>query len=303
MDWLNYHHLRYFYVVAKEGGLAQAAEKLNVSSPSISAQLTDLDAALGVALFRRRGRRKVLTDDGQLVLGYAEEIFQLGQELLDAVKSRPSARALRLYVGVTDSFPKLLTNDILKPVFTIPQPVHMVCREGKMAELLAQLAAHKLDIILSDEPAPASGKIRTFNHPLGDCGVSICAMRKLARQLKPGFPRTLNGVPALLPTENTGLRRALEKWFHEIGVRPNVVAEFEDQALMKAMAANTPGFTVIPSLVATEAMKHYRFQLVGTTEKCRAQFFAITAERRLSHPGVVKITESAQGFLARHNRR
>ena len=293
MEWLNYHHLRYFYVVAKEGSLAQAAEKLKVSQPSISAQLADLEEALGVELFRRSGRRKVLTDAGQLVFGYAEEIFQLGQEMLNAVKSRPGARALRLYVGVTDSFPKLLTNTILRPVFSMPQPVHVVCREGKMEDLLAQLAAHRLDIVLADEPAPASAKIKTFNHPLGDCGVTFCALPALARQLKGKFPRSLDAAPALLPTENTGIRRALEKWFHEVGVRPNVVAEFEDQALMKAMAGTTPGFIVVPSLVAAEAMKHYELQKVGATEKCRAQFFAVTAERRLTHPAVVRITSSA----------
>jgi LysR family transcriptional activator of nhaA len=290
MEWLNYHHLRYFYAVAKEGSLAKAAEKLRVSQPSISAQLADLEEALGVPLFRRSGRSKVVTDAGQLVLGYAEEIFQLGQEMLNAVKSRPSARALRLYVGVTDSFPKLLTNDILKPVFAMSQPVHVVCREGKMEDLLAQLAAHRLDIVLSDEPAPASAKIKTFNHPLGECGITFCALAPLARQLKGKFPRSLDGAPALLPTENTGIRRALEKWFHEIGVRPNVVAEFEDQALMKAMAASTPGFIIVPSLVAAEAMKHYGLQKFGATEKCRAQFFAVSAERRLTHPAVVRIT-------------
>lgn len=294
MEWINYHHLRYFYVVAKEGGLAKAAEKLNVSQPSISAQLADLEEALGVELFRRSGRRKVLTDAGQLVFGYAEEIFQLGQEMLNAVKSRPSARALRFYVGVTDSFPKLLTNTILSPVFAMPQPVHAVCREGKMEDLLAQLAAHRLDIVLADEPAPASAMIKTFNHPLGDCGVTFCALAPLARQLKGKFPRSLDGAPALLPTENTGIRRALEKWFHELGVRPNVVAEFEDQALMKAMAGTTPGFIVVPSLVAEEAMKHYGLQKIGASEKCRAQFFAVTAERRLTHPAVVAITQAAQ---------
>jgi LysR family transcriptional activator of nhaA len=296
MEWLNYHHLRYFYVVAKEGSSAKAAEKLKVSQPSISAQLADLEEALGVELFRRSGRRKVLTDAGQLVLGYAEEIFQTGQELLNAVKSRPSARALRLYVGVTDSFPKLLTNNFLRPVFAMAQPIHVVCREGKMEDLLGQLAAHRLDIVLADEPAPASAKLKTFNHSLGDCGITFCALAPLARQLKRNFPHSLDGAPALLPTENTGLRRALEKWFHDTGVRPNVVAEFEDQALMKALAANTPGFIIVPSLVAAEAMKHYGLQRIGTTEKCRAQFFAITAERRLTHPAVLKITQTAQSL-------
>ena len=294
MEWLNYHHLRYFYVVAKEGSLAKAAEKLKVSQPSISAQLTDLEEALDVPLFRRSGRSKVLTDAGQLVLGYAEEIFQLGQEMLNAVKSRPTARALRLSVGVADSFPKLVTNSILAPVFAMPQPVNVVCREGKIEDLLAQLAAHRLDVVLADEPAPGSLKIKTFTHPLGDCGVSFCAAGKLAAVLKKGFPRSLDGAPALLPTDNTGLRRALEQWFRDIRVRPNVLAEFEDSAMMKVMAADGKGFTVLPSLVADEAVARYKFHIIGETTKCRVQFYAITGERRLHHPAVVKITEQAQ---------
>lgn len=294
MEWLNYHHLRYFYVVAKESSLAKAAEKLNVSQPSISAQLADLEEALGVPLFRRSGRSKVLTDAGQLAFSYAEEIFSLGQEMLNAVKSRPTARALRLSVGVADSFPKLVTNTILAPVFAMPQPVNVVCREGKIEDLLAQLAAHRLDVVLADEPAPGSLKIKTFTHPLGDCGVSFCAAGKLAAILKKGFPRSLDGAPALLPTDNTGLRRALEQWFRDIHVHPNVVAEFEDSAMMKVMAADGKGFTVLPTLVADEAVERYQFRVVGETTRCRVQFYAITGERRLHHPAVVKITEQAQ---------
>ncbi|MCG3146871.1 MAG: Transcriptional activator protein NhaR [Verrucomicrobiae bacterium] len=290
MEWLNYHHLRYFYVVAKEGSLAQAAEKLKVSQPSISTQLANLEEALGVELFRRSGRRKVLTDAGQLVLGYADEIFQLGQELLNAVKSRPGSRALRLYVGVADSFPKLLTNEILKPVFSLPQPVHVICREGKLEDLLGQLAAHRLDIVLADEAAPSSVNIRVFSHRLTDCAISVCALPALARRLKSGFPRSLHGAPALLPTENTGLRRVVEKWFHDLNIRPQVVAEFEDSALLKAVAADGNGFIVLPSLVLEEAVKHYRFRVIGQSGKCRVEFFAITADRRLSHPAVRAIT-------------
>ena len=297
MDWLNYHHLRYFWVVAKEGSLVKAAEKLRISQPSISAQLTALEATLGVKLFRRSGRTKALTATGQLVLGYAEEIFTLGRELMSAVKNQPTARGLRLYVGVADSFPKLLTNQILKPVFTLPQPVHVICREGKSEDLLAQLAAHRLDIVLADEPASVSLKTRTFNHLLGECGITLCAAPKLARLLKKGFPRSLHGAPALLPTENTGLRRSLEKWFRDIRVRPNVVAEFEDPALMKVMAADGQGFIALPTLVANEAVARYRFQIIGSTMKCQDQFYAITAERRLTHPAVVKITENARRIL------
>jgi LysR family transcriptional activator of nhaA len=297
MEWLNYHHLRYFWVVASEGSLAKASEKLHVSQPSISAQVAELEESLGVALFRRSGRRNVLTDAGQMVFGYADDIFALGRELVASVKNQAGKTGLRLYVGVADSFPKLLTNSILEPVFAMKPPVHVVCREGKLEDLLVQLAAHRLDIVLSDEPAPGSLNVKTFSHLLGECDVAFLASARLARQLKPRFPQSLDGAPALLPTENTGLRRSLEKWFHDISVKPNVLAEFEDPALMKVMAADGRGFIALPVVVEPDARQRYRFERIGSTAKCRDQFFAITAERRLRHPAVVKITEQAQGML------
>jgi LysR family transcriptional activator of nhaA len=294
VDWLNFHHLRYFYVAAKEGGLAKAAEKLRVSQPSISAQLRELEEALGVALFRRSGRSKTLTDAGQVAFAYAGEIFSLGQEMINSLRNEDATRALRLSVGVADSFPKLLTNTILAPVFAMKRPVNVVCREGKIEDLLAQLAAHRLDVVLSDEPAPGSIKVRTFTHPLGECGVSFCAAGALAGMLKKGFPRSLNGAPALLPADNTGLRRSLEQWFRDIRVRPNIMAEFEDSAMMKVMAADGKGFTVLPSQCVDEAVQRYDFKIIGSTRRCLVRFYAITGERRLHHPGVMKITEQAQ---------
>ena len=297
MEWLNYHHLRYFWTVAKEGSLKQAAEKLRVSQPSISAQVSELEEVLGEKLFRRRGRSKVLTDAGQVAYRYADEIFTLGREMMNAVKQRPTAQALRLYVGVADSFPKLVTNEILKPVFAMPQPVHIICREGKLEDLLVQLAAHRLDIVLADEPASSSTQVRTFNHPLGESSTSFCASGKLALTLKKAFPKSLHGAPALLPSDNTSLRRAVEAWFRNIAVQPRVVAEFEDLALMKVMAAEGRGFIVLPSVVANEAVRRYGFRVVGTTDRCRVQFHAITAERRIAHPAVALITEQARNRL------
>jgi LysR family transcriptional activator of nhaA len=286
MEWLNYHHLRYFWTVAKEGSLKQASDKLHVSQPSISAQLSELEEVLGEKLFRRSGRSKVLTDAGQVAFRYADEIFGLGRELVNAIQQRPTARALRLYVGVADSFPKLLTNDLLKPVLGMAQPVHVICREGKLEDLLGQLAAHRLDIVLADEPASSSTKVRTFNHPLSESAASFCAAGKLAVALKRGFPQSLHEAPALLPSDNTTLRRALEAWFRGLGIRPRVVAEFEDLALMKVMAAEGRGFIALPSVVAAEAVHRYGFRVLGTSEQCRVRFHAITAERRLAHPAV-----------------
>lgn len=297
MEWLNYHHLRYFWTVAKEGSLARAAAKLHVSQPAISEQIRELELAFGEKLFQREGRNNKLTDAGQVVFGYAEEIFALGREMMNAVKQRPGTRTLRLYVGVADSFPKLVTNEILKPVFDLPQMVHVICREGKMEDLLAQLTAHRLDIVLADEPASSSTNFNTFNHPLGETGTTFCAAAKFAARMKKGFPRSLHEAPALLPTENTSLRRGLETWFRDQKIRPRIVAEFEDLALMKVMAAEGRGFIALPSLAMKDAVDHYGFRVIGHTAKCRTRFHAITAERRIVHPAVVQITHQARVMM------
>jgi LysR family transcriptional regulator, transcriptional activator of nhaA len=276
--------------VAKEGSVKQAAAKLRVSQPSVSEQIRELEDALGEKLFRREGRGLALTDAGRIACGYAEDIFTLGRELVSAVKQRPTAKALRLYVGVADSFPKHVTNEILKPVFSLPQTVHVICREGKLEDLLTQLAAHRLDIVLADEPASSSTDFKSFNHPLGESGTTFCAAKVLAGRLKRDFPKSLHDAPALLPSENTALRRALEGWFRSVDIKPRVVAEFEDLALMKVMAAEGRGFIAVPSVAAEDAVSHYRFQVVGEAEQCRVQFHAITAERRITHPAVVAIT-------------
>jgi LysR family transcriptional regulator, transcriptional activator of nhaA len=296
MEWLNYHHLRYFWTVAKEGGLARAAEKLRVSQPSISEQIRELENALGEKLFQREGRNNRLTETGRVVFGYAEEIFALGRELMNAVQQRPGTRTLRLYVGVTDSFPKLITNEILKPAFALPQPVHVICREGKMEDLLAQLAAHRLDLVISDEPASSSTAFKTFTHPLGDSGCMFCAEKKLAARLRKNFPRSLHDAPALLPAENTALRRTLDTWFRAQDIRPRVVAEFEDLALMKVMAAEGRGYIAVPTVALDEAVKHYGFARVGEAQGSRVRFYAITAERRLRHAAATAITDGGRVF-------
>ena len=297
MEWLNYHHLRYFWTVAKEGSLARAAGKLHVSQPSISEQIRELESAFGERLFQREGRNNKLTGAGQVVFGFAEEIFALGRELMNAVKQRPGTRTVKLSVGVVDSFPKLVTNEILKPVFALPQAVQVICREGKLDDLLAQLAAHRLDLVLADEPASSSVNFKVFSHALGESSITLCAEAKLATKLKRNFPRSLDQAPALLPVENTSLRRSLETWFREQNVKPNVVAEFEDLALMKVMAAEGRGFIAVPTVALKEAVSRYQFRSLGQATDCRVQFHAITAERRLAHPAVVRITEHARNHL------
>lgn len=294
MEWLNYHHLRYFWVVAKEGSLKRAADKLHVSQPSISEQIKELENALGEPLFRRSGRSNVLTDAGQLAVRYAEEIFGLGIEMMRAIKQRPGLQTIRFYVGVADALPKLVANEILKPVLAMPQAVHIVCREGKMEDLLAQLAAHKLDLVLADEPASSSHDFRTFTHLLGSSGVCICATPHLAARLRKGFPESLNDAPALLPTENTALRRSIEKWFQERQIRPRIIGEFDDIALMNVMAADEKGFVPVPKIVMPEAAARFRLRLIAELDQCREEFYAITAERRIVHPAALAITKNAQ---------
>jgi LysR family transcriptional activator of nhaA len=289
-EWLNYHHLRYFYTVAKEGSLRRAAEKLRISQSSICAQIQLLEAALGEDLFRLNARSLALTEFGHLILGYAEEIFSLGRELLSARKQFPGVRSLRLNVGIVDSFPKLTSFDILRPVFSHEPPIQITCHEGKLDDLIAQLATHRLDVVLADEPASPGLKLKTFNHPLGTSGITFCAAPSLARTLKGRFPRNLHRAPALLGAQNTTMRRDLEKWFRSEGIEPRVVGEFEDGALAKIVATEGLGFTYVPSVIAAEAVERYGFAVLGRTAKCEMSFYAITAERRIDHPAVLAIT-------------
>jgi LysR family transcriptional regulator, transcriptional activator of nhaA len=297
MEFLNYHHLRYFWVVAREGGLTKAAAKLHVSQPTISAQIQALEGVLGEKLFRRSGRNLRLTDVGQHVLSYAEEIFSIGQDLVSSVKQRPTSRPLRLHLGVADALPKLVTYRIIEPIFSLEQPVQVSCWETKLSDMLVELAAYRLDIVLADEPASSGVNARIFNHLLGECGVTFCAEATLARKLRRGFPKSLNGAPALLPMANTGLRRSIEKWFHANGIRPRLVGEFEDPALLHVFAFHGLGFIPVATLVAKEAATRFGFGVVGRTDACRQRFYAITPERKLTHPVVTAITSDARARL------
>jgi LysR family transcriptional activator of nhaA len=297
MEWLNYHHLRYFWTVARKGGVRKAAEELRVSQPSISAQLRLLEEALGEKLFQRSGRNLVLTDTGHIVLSYADEIFGAGRELLNAVKQRPGKRPLRLNVGLTDAFPKLMAFEIFQGAFRSIEPLHIVCREGEIGPLVNRLQAHRLDIVLADEPASSSLKAKTFNHRLGHSGITFCAAPPLAAKLRRNFPQSLNGAPALLPTENMGMRIALETWFDRQGVRPRLVGEFEDSALMEVCSASGRGFTVVHTVVDRSALKHYGLRVIAKVKECGSDFYAITSERRVKHAAAVAITEHAYSSL------
>jgi LysR family transcriptional activator of nhaA len=293
VEFLNYHHLRYFWVVAKEGGLRKAAEKLHVSQPTISAQIAALEGVVGEKLFRRGGRALALTETGQLVMTYAEEIFSIGQDLLNSVKQRPTSRPLRMRLGVADALPKLVTYQIIEPIFHLPQPVQVSCWETKVSDMLVELTAYRLDVVLADEPASSGVTAKVFNHFLGECGVTFCAEPRLAAKLRRGFPKSLNGAPALLPMSNSGLRRSLEKWFHATGVRPRLVGEIEDPAFVNVLALHGLGFMSVPTLVAKEIVTRFGFRAIGQTDECKQQFYAITPERKLTHPAVLAITRES----------
>ena len=294
MEWLNYHHLLYFWLAAKTGSVTQASDELRLSQSTVSAQIGALERALDEKLFRREGRRLVPTDVGQVVFQYADEIFALGRELVDTVKDRPTSRPLRLNVGVADVLPKLVAHRLLAPAIALDVPVRLVCTEGKPPQLLAELALHRLDVVLSDTPADPGVAVRVFTHLLGECEVVFVAAPALAARYRRGFPRSLDGAPLLVPSTGTSLRRALEQWIESIGIHPRVVAEFEDTALMQAFGREGVGIFPIPSVVERDARRQYGVRVVGRLPDVLARFYAISAERRLKHPAVVAISSAAK---------
>jgi LysR family transcriptional regulator, transcriptional activator of nhaA len=297
---LNYHHLFYFWAIAKEGSIRRASDVLHVSQPSISAQLKQLEEFLEAPLFTRTTRRLVLTDTGQTVLEYAEEIFSLGRELLTAVRQVPGQRPLRLNVGVVDSLPKTIVRQQLALVFQLSRSVHVICREGSLKELITQLAGHKLDVVLADEPSTSALPVKTFNQRVGSSQVMLCAVPPLAKRLLKDFPRSLDGAPAILPATEMALRRQLEHWFESHKVRPRVIAEIEDMALLTDLGAQGLGFIPIYSAVLDEFKRSSRLHKIGIAKGLKMEIYAITAQRRLQHPGVAALTGKAEeisGYL------
>lgn len=297
MEWLNYHHLLYFWMVAREGSVTRASSELRLAQPTISTQIRMLETALGEKLFERQGRNLVLTDVGREVYRYADEIFALGRELLDVVRNRAPGRALRLSVGVADVLPKIVVYRLLEPVRRLEQAVHIVCREGKPEPLLAELAIHKLDLVLADAPVGASTSVRVFHHLLGECGVTFLATKALASRHRRKFPASLDGAPLLLPAEGSVVRRSLLQWFDAQGIHPNVVGEFEDSALLKAFGAAGAGIFPASTVIEDEVRRQYAVQVVGRTTAVRERFYAVSAERRLKHPAVVAVCEAARETL------
>ena len=295
MEWLNYHHLLYFWVVAKHGSIAAASKELRLAHPTIGGQIHRLEEVLGEKLFEHRGRKLILTDVGRTAFGYAEEIFTLGQEFLDTVHGRTPGRPTRLVVGLSDVLPKSIVHQMLRPALTMDKPVHVVCREARSTEaFLGDLALQAVDVVLSDSPAAPGGPVRLFNHLLGECGTTFFASPDLARKLRAGFPDSLDGQGFVLPGHNAALRHELEQWFEERHLRPKVVAEVEDSSLVKELGEAGLGVIAMPDVVTRDVEARYRLKALGREPRLKNRFYAISVERRLKHPAVVAICDATR---------
>lgn len=296
---LNYRHLEYFWAVAHEGSVTRAAQRMHVTQPTVSGQLRELERSLEQKLFRKKGRHLVLTDAGRMVLRYADEIFGLGNELLAHVRRSGDAEQLRVVVGMLASMPKGMVFRIMEPAFALGRPVQVVVREGRPEELYGALAVAEIDVILTDAPPPPELSYRTYLHKLGECGLTWFAQHELAESIDHSFPELLSEVPLLLPTRNTMMRGAIDRWFLDHDIRPRVAAEFEDSATMKSFGRVGVGVFVAPSALEREIVEQYHADVLGRTPDVREAFYAITTSRRLDHPAVAAITETARDVLFR----
>ena len=295
MKWINYNHLYYFWMVGRHGGVVRAAEELMVSQPTVSNQLKDLEAALGHRLFDRVGRGLRMTEAGRVAFNYANDIFSLGQEMLNALERHTGGPSLRLAVGVLDVIPKPVARQLLAPALKLAQPVRLVCREDKADRLLADLAARRTDMVLSDSPIGTAVQLQGFNHLLGESGVSFFASAGLAAKYRRGFPQSLNGAPVLLPTDHTEVRRALNLWFDSKRIHPLVAGEFDDSALMFWFGRTGAGVFPAPTVIEADVRREMDLHLVGRVEEVRERFYAITLDESPRHPGVVSVCNARLG--------
>ena len=294
MQRLNYHHLQYFWLVAREGGLGPAGKLLRLSPATLSGQIRSLEETVGHRLFMKQGRKLVLTDVGHVTYRYADEIFSLGRELSDVLERRVLPTATTFRVGLVQALPKMVVRRLLEPILTSQPPARLVCHEGTLEALTGGLASHTLDLLLTDVPLPAGTTVRAYNHMLGECGVTFFARESEASGLRNGFPESLNQAPMLLPSTGSALRRELEAWFDARGVVPHVVAEFEDSALLKAFGADGHGVFCAPSIIAEDVAKMYHVTTIGETDDVMERFYAISPERRIRNPAVAAISDAAK---------
>jgi LysR family transcriptional activator of nhaA len=294
---INYKHLHYFWAVAREGGVARASERLHLTPQTISGQLSLLEEYLGVDLFSRVGRNLELTDTGRMVLSYADEIFSLGGELEEVIHQWPGGRPQLFRVGVVDVLPKSITHRILEPALQTSEPVRMICREADLDTLLAELAVHHLDLVLSDRPIPPTVSTRGFSHKLGECAISFFAAKKLERKLKGDFPRCLDGAPLLLPGGGSQLRSGIDQWLEKQRIHPRIIAEFDDSALMKVFGQDAAGVFIAPAAIEAEVEWQYQVTAIGRVDEVKEHFYAISVERRVLHPVVTVLLNTARESL------
>jgi LysR family transcriptional activator of nhaA len=297
MRHLNYNHLQYFWAVGREGSVVKAAEILHLTPQTISGQLKLLEESVGQPLFDRVGRRLVLSEMGNVVMEYAEEIFAIGAELSQVVRGQKSAGHSVLSVGVVSSMPKLIAERIIAPSLMDDEPLRIRCHEASLEQLLGELAVHRLDLVLSDQPMPQGLSLRAFNHRLGESGLAFFCQRSKARHYRAKFPDSLDEAPMLLPSQHSALRRRMEEWFDSINIAPQVVGEFDDSALLKAFGEAGAGLFAAPTVIENEMCKMYSMSVIGRTDSVSEQFYAISPERRIKHPSVARITDTARTGL------
>ncbi|MDD2809882.1 transcriptional activator NhaR [Rhodoferax sp.] len=295
---MNFKHLYYFWVTAKAGGIMRAGEQLHTTPQTLSGQIKLLEDWLGHKLFQKSGRQLQLTEHGRLALGYADQIFSLGQDLETALRQvRGSVRRLDFRVGVADSVSKSVAYRLLEPAFGVGQPIKLMASEGKFDDLLAQLALHRLDLVIADEPMPSRVSVKAFNHALGRSGLSFFAAPALQKRLKGDFPACLQGIPMLIPGAAAAVRQQLEGWFAKHQLSPEVVGEFDDAALMKAFGREGQGVFLAPTVLEEETCSQFGVAVLGRTVELVESFYAVSVERRISHPCVLAITDAARGQL------
>ena len=294
MAALNFKHLRYFWMVAKTGSIARAAEQLHLTPQSISGQLGEFDDALGVKLFRRAGRNLELTDAGRRILSYAEEIFTIGDELLEVLRDQKAIKSLPFRVGIADSVSKSVAYRLVEPALHLGEPVRLICREGRLTPLLAELAVHRLDMIIADRPMPGNLNVRGYSHLLGESGVTVFGTPRLAQERAGDFPALLDNAPLLLPGEDVAIRQRLIHWLEANHLRPRIVGEFDDSALMKAFGQAGAGLFFAPTAMVDHICEQYKVLALGRIESVVEQVYAITTERRITHPAIVAIRQAAR---------
>jgi len=294
---LNYKQLFYFWNVAKHGGITRAAEQLHLTPQTISGQLSELEGYLGVTLFHRKGRRLVLSSHGKLAFSHADEIFQVGRELEGLLKRKQESDDLVFRVGVSDLVPKSIAYRLLSPTQHMDEEVRLICQEDKLDNLFAELAIHKLDLVISDRRLPPESGVKGFSHLLGESSTTFYAAPNLARLYRDNFPGSLANAPMLIPSTGSVLRINLERWLSQMGISPRIRAEFDDTALMKAFGEEGVGIFPAPTVIAEEVARQHGVEIVGQVDTLKLRYYAISAERKLRHPAVVAISESAQNHL------